>query len=154
MHSIHLLIARKCVSRIAFHGKVNIQTLLRWLAVILWLGAIFVMSDIPSIATPFDPFYDFTFKKLAHVTVYGILTALLFSALRIHIRDKGHALLTAALVAVVYACSDEWHQTFVPGREGTLRDVAIDAIGAVSVSICLRSKPQPDSKSNEQSTPI
>jgi VanZ family protein len=118
------------------------------------MGAIFAVSDIPSIATPFEPAYDFTFKKLAHVTVYGILTALLFSALRIHIRHKGHALLTAALVAVVYACSDEWHQTFVPGREGTLRDVAIDAVGAVGASICLRSKPQPDSKSNEQSTPI
>ena len=117
---------------------VNVQSSLRWLAVILWMGAIFTVSDMPSIATPFEAVYDFTFKKLAHVTEYGILTGLLFSALRIHIRHRGRALLTAALVAVLYACSDEWHQTFVPGREGTLRDVAIDALGAVWACIWFR----------------
>ena len=121
--------------------KLNAHAALRWLAVILWMGAIFAVSDMPSIATPFEPVYDFTFKKLAHVTVYGILTALLFSALRIHIRPRGRVLLTAMLVAVLYAFSDEWHQTFVPGREGTLRDVGIDALGAVGMSMWLRIKP-------------
>ena len=107
----------------------------------LWMGAIFAVSSIPTIATPFDAGYDFTFKQLAHVTEYGILTVLLFSALRVHITHKGHALLTAVLVAVLYACSDEWHQTFVPGREGRLRDVGIDAVGAVVASVWLKGKP-------------
>jgi VanZ family protein len=100
---------------------------------------IFLLSAIPSIATPFQPSYDFAFKKFAHATAYGILTVLLFNALRIHIRDKCHALLTAALIAILYAFSDEWHQAFVPGREGTLRDIAIDALGAVGASMWLRS---------------
>jgi VanZ family protein len=104
------------------------------------MGAIFVVSAIPTIATPFEPGYDLTFKKFAHVIEYGILTALLFSALRIHITHKSHALLTAAIVAILYAFSDEWHQTFVPGREGTLRDVTIDGIGAVGMSLWLRGK--------------
>jgi len=104
------------------------------------MGAIFAVSDIPSIATPFEPAYDFSFKKLAHVTVYGILTELLFSAVRIHIRHKGYALLIAAFVAFLYACSDEWHQTLVPGREGTLRDIVIDAAGAVGASIWIRTR--------------
>jgi len=81
------------------------------------MGAIFALSATPSIATPFEPVYDFTFKKIVHVTVYGILTALLFNALRIHIRHRGYALLTAAVVAILYAFSDEWHQTFVPGAK-------------------------------------
>jgi VanZ family protein len=122
------------------HGKMNVEATLRWLAVFVWMGAIFALSSIPSISTPFEPGYDFTFKKFAHVTVYGILTALLFGAVRTHIRDKGYALLTALLVAVLYAFSDEWHQTFVPGREGTLRDVTIDGIGAVGMSLWLRGK--------------
>jgi VanZ family protein len=104
------------------------------------MGVIFALSAIPSIATPLEPGYDFTFKKLTHVTEYGILTALLLSAVRLHIGHKSHALLTAALIAVLYACSDEWHQTFVPGREGTLRDVAIHAIGALGASLWLRTK--------------
>jgi len=102
------------------------------------MGAIFALSATPSIATPFEPVYDFTFKKLAHVTVYGILTVLLFRAVRMHIRHRGYALVTAVLIATLYAFSDEWHQTFVPGREGTLRDVAIDALGAVGMSLWLK----------------
>jgi VanZ family protein len=104
------------------------------------MGAIFALSATPSIATPLEPVFDFTLKKLAHVTVYAILTVLLFRALQIHITHKGHAVLTAAVLAVLYAFSDEWHQTFVPGREGTLRDVGIDAIGAVGMSMWLRIK--------------
>ena len=140
MHSPHLLIGKKRVSRVAIHKKVNVQAVWRWSAVILWMGVIFAISAAPSIATPLEPLYDFTFKKVTHVTVYGILTVLLFWALRIHIRHKGRALVTAALVAVLYAFSDEWHQTFVPGREGTLRDVGIDAVGAVGMSMWLRIK--------------
>ena len=109
----------------------------RWSTVILWMGLIFALSSISSIETRLEPTYDFTLKKLAHVTVYGILTIFLFRALQIHIKRKGYALLTTVLVTVLYACSDEWHQTFVPGREGTLRDVVIDAVGAASMSIWL-----------------
>jgi len=36
------------------------------------------------------------------------------------------------VAALLYAASDEWHQSFVPGRTATPRDVAIDAVG-----ICL-----------------
>jgi VanZ family protein len=109
----------------------------RWLAVVLWMTAIFVVSSIPSITTSLEPDYDFTLKKLAHVVEYGILTALLFNAVRIHISDRRYALLMAVVVAILYACSDEWHQTFVPGREGKARDVAVDAVGAVGASLWL-----------------
>jgi VanZ family protein len=49
----------------------------RWSSVILWMGLIFALSSIPSIETLLEPTSDFTVKKLAHVTVYGILTILL-----------------------------------------------------------------------------
>jgi VanZ family protein len=140
MQSPGLVIWKARRSRIAIQRKANIQASLRWLTVIVWMGMIFTLSATPSIATPLEPLYDFLVKKLAHLTVYGILTALLFWALRIHIRHKGHALLTATFIAILYACSDEWHQTFVPGREGSVRDVGIDAIGAVNMSLWLRSR--------------
>jgi VanZ family protein len=140
MDSPHVLIGKKRVSGLAIHDKVNVQAVWRWSAVILWMGAIFALSATPSIATPLEPVYDFTFKKVAHVTVYAILTALLFRALRLHITHKGPALVTAMLVAILYAFSDEWHQTFVPGREGTVNDVGIDAIGTIGMSMWLRIK--------------
>ena len=107
------------------------HAIFRWLAVILWMAAIFVMSASPSVATSLEPVYDFSVKKLAHVVVYGILTALLFGALRLHTRRKVYSMVFAALIALLYAFSDEWHQTFVPGRSGTLRDVGFDALGVL-----------------------
>jgi VanZ family protein len=38
-------------------------------------------------------------------------------------------LILAATVGILFALSDEYHQTFVPGRGGTLRDVGIDGLG-------------------------
>lgn len=122
-------------SPVLHDGNVNVRVALRWLAVVGWMGVIFVLSAIPSLASPFESFYDFIARKLAHMAEYGVLTALLFSALRIHTRRNARALLIAATVAVLYAFSDEWHQTFVPGREGSLRDVAVDALGVVGMSL-------------------
>jgi VanZ family protein len=122
-------------------GNLNVRVALRWLAVVFWMGVIFALSAIPSLASPFESFYDFIARKLAHMAEYGVLTVLLFNALRSHRRRNGRALLIAAVVAVLYALSDEWHQAFVPGREGSLRDVVIDAMGVVGMSLWLiRSK--------------
>ena len=113
-----------------------VHPVLRWLAVVLWMGVIFALSATPSLRSPFEPFLDLILRKLAHIGEYGVLTVLLFGALRIHIAREAHALLIAVLVAVLYACSDEWHQTFVPGREGSLRDVAIDGVGVLGAALC------------------
>jgi VanZ family protein len=105
--------------------------MLRWFAVVFWMGVIFLLSSIPSLASPFEPFYDFVLRKLAHMGVYAVLTVLLFHALRRHTDSKTQAWLLAALLAGIYALSDEWHQTVVPGRQGSFRDVGIDTLGIV-----------------------
>jgi VanZ family protein len=110
-----------------------VKFLQRWLAVILWMGVIFALSATPSLASPFEPVYDFILRKLAHLAVYTVLTVLLVRAFRLHVARPTYAWLLAMLVAALYACSDEWHQTFVPGREGTVRDILIDSMGIVGV---------------------
>jgi VanZ family protein len=109
----------------------RVIVLVRWLLVVCWMGVIFALSATPSLASPFEPIYDFILRKLAHVTVYAVLTILAYGALRLHMARPTHAWLLALLIAMLYACSDEWHQTFVPGREGTVRDVVIDSVGIV-----------------------
>ncbi len=101
----------------------------RWLAVVLWMGGMFALSAIPSLASPLTPSYDFVLRKLAHLVEYTVLTILVFRAFRLHVDHNTLAFLLAALVACGYAVSDEWHQTVVPGREGSFRDVGIDALG-------------------------
>jgi VanZ family protein len=65
-------------------------------------------------------------RKLGHVTGYALLTCLWWWALRGLVRRP---LLVAVCIALAYACTDEFHQTFVRGRTGTPVDVGVDAIG-------------------------
>ena len=51
------------------------------------------------------------------------------------IRKKWLVLLFSEFSAAVYACTDEFHQLFVEGRDGNFRDVMIDSTGAL-VGIC------------------
>lgn len=73
---------------------------------------------------------DFPIRKAAHATEYavlGILAAMTFGAFGY----AGAKRWTGSwILSVLYAVSDEFHQLFVPGRSGQLRDVCIDSIGA------------------------
>ena len=111
----------------------NIHSLLRyWLPPVLWMGAIFVLSAQPTLPRHPDNLLDFIIKKAGHMIEYGILAFLLWRALS---RGRGalsrSALVIAFVASVLYAASDEYHQTFVPGRKGKLMDVGFDVVGAL-----------------------
>lgn len=92
-----------------------------WAPVVLWAGVIFAFSAVPSLGTGLGT-WDLVLRKLAHMTEYAILAALLYRATR-------SAPLAFAL-ASAYAVTDELHQTFVGGRHGSPVDWAIDTAGA------------------------
>ena len=68
---------------------------------------------------------SFIVRKAAHITEYFLLT---FMALRIK-EDLPQLYLKAALFCVFYAATDEFHQTFIAGRVGTINDIFVDGIG-------------------------
>ena len=71
-------------------------------------------------------------RKAAHMALYFVLFLLLrSSAVRLP-RLARRADLAALAGCILYACSDELHQRFVPGRSGELRDVLIDTAGALT----------------------
>jgi len=79
----------------------------------------------------------FLVRKCAHLSEYAVLAMLVWHARRKHSRIAGRswpwpAAAEALWIAVLYAATDEFHQTFVPSREGCLRDVLIDSSGAVA----------------------
>lgn len=111
------------------------QRINAWLAAICWMAVIFVFSSIPGLRSPLEALFDFIIRKLAHVGEYATLTFLLARALRLHGFSPGRVALMAMCVSVLYAISDEFHQTFVPGRNGVERDVVIDSIGIASVGL-------------------
>ena len=78
----------------------------------------------------------FMIRKCAHLTEYAVLALLVWRARRKPFRGDTRPWLwsqaaEALWVTVFYAATDEFHQTFVPSREGCVRDVMIDSTGAV-----------------------
>lgn len=70
-------------------------------------------------------------RKYAHMAEYALLavpSALFFRELLLE-RFPMRSLCCSLLFCFLYACSDEYHQTFVPGRAGTLNDVFVDLAG-------------------------
>ena len=96
------------------------RALTHWLLVVLWAGVIFALSSIPHLGTGLGG-WDTILRKGAHVTEYAILALLLMRAV-------GRKAPTLAL-GVVYATSDELHQSFVRGRHASPVDCAIDSVG-------------------------
>ncbi|WP_018131218.1 VanZ family protein [Effusibacillus pohliae] len=72
---------------------------------------------------------EFFIRKAAHVSEYAILTFLWIRTLAYTSLTRCKILLASACIALLYAASDEWHQTFVPGRTGHPIDVAVDSLG-------------------------
>jgi len=121
------------------------RSLAAWVLVLAWAGVIFTLSSIPSLAVT-EGLVDLLLRKAAHMTEYALLTILLIRALG----QSGVArpVPWAAGLAVAYAISDEFHQSFVPGRAGLPRDVLIDAVGiaiacALAVRLARRPMPRP-----------
>ncbi len=94
----------------------------RWLPVLVWAAVIFAFSSIPSLNSGLGT-WDYVLRKCAHMTEYGILAILLARATGSWAWAFG--------LAVAYAATDEFHQTFVRGRHGSPVDVGIDAAGAL-----------------------
>ena len=75
-------------------------------------------------------------RKMAHVTEFGLFSITVFHGIR-----GGRSgwrfrwALATLVIAVTYAGLDEWHQSFVPVRQASARDVAIDALGAVLAQV-------------------
>ncbi|HEV2117396.1 MAG TPA: VanZ family protein [Terriglobales bacterium] len=82
-------------------------------------------------------------RKVGHVTGYGILSWLLFRAWRVTLgsfRDAAWALpwsVIAFFMTAAVASLDEWHQTFLPSRTGTIHDVYLDSAAALAVQVLL-----------------
>ena len=71
-------------------------------------------------------------RKMAHVTEFGLFSITVFHGIRGgRFGWRFSWALATLVIAVTYAGLDEWHQSFVPLRHARLRDIAIDALGAV-----------------------
>lgn len=102
---------------------------LNYLLIFIWCATIFWFSSRPQIKTVDSFAVDFFLKKTAHFIEYAILGILSYRATR--------SIRISILFSILYAASDEFHQSFIPGREPSIRDVIIDSVGVIAgVAIC------------------
>ena len=104
------------------------RALAAWLPAIVVAAIIFALSAQPHLHVT-EGALDLVLRKCAHLTVYALLAMACVRGLAHHGLGRRAQLLGAGAIALAYAISDEFHQTFVPGRSGAPRDVAIDLIG-------------------------
>ena len=69
---------------------------------------------------------SFYIRKIAHITEYLILGFLMFNLLKQYSVTN---IYYAIGLSILYSCTDEFHQLFISGRSGSIRDVLIDSIG-------------------------
>ncbi len=103
----------------------------RWVPVAGWMGVIFFLSNQPELKSGLEIWQDFILRKLAHMAEFAVLTWLIFRAVSL---SPAKRLWIAVVGALLYAIVDEWHQSFIPGRQCAWRDVLIDAGGIVSMA--------------------
>lgn len=98
----------------------------RWLPAVLLMLVIFGFSSRPGDDLPSFGGWDYFVKKGAHALGYGLLA---LSYLRT-LPNRSYKL--AWILALLYSATDEFHQSFVPGRRASLIDVLVfDNFGAL-----------------------
>jgi VanZ family protein len=91
---------------------------------VLWAAVLFLLSSAPDLPGPsWVPYGD----KVGHLGLYGLLGGTLAWGRENSGHRVPHALLV--LLGVLYGVSDEWHQSFVPGRTPSGGDLAMDGVG-------------------------
>src|SRR5574341_956495 len=104
------------------------QILRRCFPALLIMSLIFWSSSRPSTELPVFGAVDFIVKKSGHILGYGLLALTYWFALGI----EGKWRWLVWFLAIIYAVTDEYHQSFVPGRYASVWDVAIfDNLGVL-----------------------
>jgi VanZ family protein len=92
---------------------------------------IFGFSSIPSAEMPNFGLLDFIVKKGGHALGYGLLALAYLRGLKGDAKDiDSRWFSTACALAAMFSATDEFHQSFVPGRYPAVTDVLIDSLGA------------------------
>lgn len=125
---------------------------INWILLIIWMIFIYMMSNQPATVSDsqsgavivllskiginmnsiFGQLANFAVRKSAHFIEYMILAFLIFNVVNLYFNIK-QVIIMSIIFTSIYAATDEFHQLFVPGREGAIRDVIIDTCGGVTL---------------------
>jgi len=126
----------------------------RLVPVVVVMGTIFFLSHQPGDSL-YMPSVIPGFDKIAHMAVYAVLAGTILYAFQPELasgRISAPLLITVG-ICFLYGISDEFHQSFIPGRSVSAADLGADTLGAVTVCVVWffrhrrKSQVSPDSNS-------
>jgi VanZ family protein len=134
------------------------RVILTWAITLAWAGNISLLStgsfggsmtgwllkellSLVHIHVP-EPAFEivhFLIRKLAHCTEYGLFALLLYHSFTFRQPERwnSRSAVSAVIVAGLFSLTDEYHQSFVPGRTASIKDCGIDTFGALAGVVLL-----------------
>ncbi len=136
--------------------KVKRNKIISWVLLISWMIVIFIFSNQTGddssskskfviylfnlmgldLESKFGDMATFIVRKGAHMTEYFILYLFIYNVIR-HYFSLRKRLFLSLIFVFLYACTDEFHQLFIPGRAGAFKDVLIDTGGGMIALILM-----------------
>ena len=107
------------------------KRILRWLPAVTMMVLIFIASATPGNEVPEFGTVDIAVKKGGHMVGYALLAIACFLAVYGDTKNVARSVVISLCISIVYAVSDEYHQSFTPGRFPSVVDIGIDAAGAL-----------------------
>lgn len=132
----------------------NKKKIVAWLLFIFWLMLIFFFSQQNGVSSSnlsnsflkeieklihiplTSEVAGYIIRKLAHFTEYFILGVLTCNLVKEYFTLNKKQYVLIMLFCIFYAFSDEFHQLFISGRSGQIKDVFIDSSGSLVGLIC------------------
>lgn len=112
-----------------------VDAMIRMVPMITVMGAIFFLSHQPSgrLDLPKIPFFD----KIGHFAIYGLLalTVLYIPSQAARLSRPKTIVAVTVLFCTLFGITDEFHQSFVPGRDVSPADIAADTCGAAAAGL-------------------
>jgi VanZ family protein len=103
------------------------------------MGVIFYMSSQKSITMTKNVTTDFVTFKTLHMIEYAFLFFLFYRALQsLKYAKKNMYALCAFFITIFYSITDEFHQLYIPTRQGRLRDILFDMAGMLVMYVIIR----------------
>jgi len=103
-----------------------------WLPTFIWMGLIYYLSSFHNLTASPVGWQDLVIRKTAHFLEYTALVILFYRSFRLNTKmGIKEVVILSILLTILYAASDELHQTFVTGRSGKIIDILIDSSGAI-----------------------
>lgn len=109
-----------------------LKKLVSWIAVLSWMGFIFWLSSKSKVIPVINPLASYFISSLGHIIVYAVLYLLVHRAIHCSVGfTNKKTIWLSLLIMFLYGISDEYHQSFVPGRESSIMDLGFDLLGGM-----------------------